>query len=107
MFSGVHYEQNSTMVSIVKEMKKLGYITCNVQDVCHKELMGIGKIPSYSYIEFDHEYAAPNCDPNVYSAGYGFFQGENNILRKCLYGKDSFEHSLGCGKNFGCHIKII
>ena len=105
MFSGVHYEQNSTMVSIVKEMKKLGYITCNVQDVCHKELMGIGKIPSYSYIEFDHEYAAPNCDPNVYSAGYGFFQGENNILRKCLYGKDSFEHSLEYGKKFWLSYK--
>ena len=105
MFSGVHYEQNNTMVSIVKEMKKLGYITCNVQDVCHKELMGIGKIPGYSYIEFDHEYAAPNCDPNVYTKGYGFFQGENNILRKCLYGKDSFEHSLEYGKKFWLSYK--
>jgi len=79
MFSGVYYDNNSTMKSIVKDMKKIGYITCNVQDVCHKELMGIGKIPSYSYIEFDHEYAAPNCDPNVYKEGYGFFGGENNI----------------------------
>ena len=100
MFSGVYYEDNSTMVSIVKEMKKRGYITCNVQDVCHKELMGIGKIPSYSYIEFDYEYAAPNCDPNVYKEGYGFFGGENNILRKCLYGKDSIEHSFEYGKKF-------
>ena len=100
MFSGVYYDNNSTMKSIVKDMKKIGYITCNVQDVCHKELMGIGKIPSYSYIEFDHEYAAPNCDPNVYKEGYGFFGGENNILRKCLYGKDSIEHSLEYGKKF-------
>ena len=100
MFSGVYYDQNNTMISIIKEMKQLGYITCNVQDVCHKELMGIGKIPNYSYIEFDHEYAAPNCDPNVYRAGYGFFQGENNILRKCLYGKDSIEHSLEYGTKF-------
>ena len=100
MFSGVYYDQNNTMISIIKEMKQLGYITCNVQDVCHKELMGIGKIPNYSYIEFDHEYAAPNCDPNVYRAGYGFFQGENNILRKCLYGKDSIKHSLEYGTKF-------
>lgn len=100
MFSGVYYEENNTMISIVKEMKRLGYITCNVQDVCHKELMGIGKIPGYSYIEFDHEYASPNCDPNVYKEGYGFFQGENIILRKCLYGKDSIEHSLEYGKRF-------
>ena len=100
MFSGVHYEPNSTMISIIKEMKRIGYITCNVQDICHKELMGIGKTPGYSYIEFDHEYSAPNCDPNVYTAGYGFFQGENNILRKCLYGKDSIEHSFEYGKKF-------
>lgn len=100
MFSGVYFEPNNTMISIVKEMKQLGYITCNVQDICHKELMAIGKISRYSYIEFDHEYAAPNCDPNVYTGGYGFFEGENNILRKCLYGKDSFEHSLEYGTKF-------
>ena len=100
MFSGVYYEPNNTMISIIKEMKRIGYITCSVQDICHKELMGIGKIPGYSYIEFDYEYSAPNCDPNVYNAGYGFFGGENSILRKCLYGKDSIEQSYEYGKNF-------
>ena len=38
MFSGVYYDKNQRMVSIVRDMKQLGYITCNVQDVCHKEL---------------------------------------------------------------------
>jgi hypothetical protein len=42
MFSGVYFGKKYKMVSIVKELKSTGYITCNVQDVCHKELMGIG-----------------------------------------------------------------
>ena len=100
MFSGVYFNKVNRMISIVKDMKNLGYITCNVQDVCHKELMGIGYLQNYSYIEFDHEYSSPNCDPNIYKIGYGLFSGENGILRKCLYGKDNIEYSLQYGKHF-------
>jgi len=100
MFSGVYYKKKNKMVSIVKKMKEIGYITGNVQDICHKELMAIGKFKKYSFIEFDHEYAAPNCDPNVYKFGFGFFSGENGILRKCLYGKDSIEYAFEYGKKF-------
>ena len=105
MFSGVYYNKRNKMISIVKDLKELGYITCNAQDVCHKELMSVGKIKRYSYIEFDHEYAAPNCDPNVYTFGYGFFGGENGILRKCLYGKESFEYTLEYSKQFWIKYK--
>ena len=96
MFSGVYFMRNNniTMKSIVKDMKENGYITCNVQDVCHKELMSIGEIKEYSYIEFDHEYVSPSCDPNTYHYGFDLFNGENGILRKCLYGKENFEQSL-------------
>ena len=100
MFSGVYYNAKNHMVSIVKNMKNEGYITCNVQDVCHKELMSIGKVKKYSFIEFDHEYAAPNCDPNVYKYGFGLFSGENGILRKCLYGRDSIEYVFEYAKKF-------
>ena len=94
MFSGVYYGKNNTMISIVRDLKDIGYITCNVQDVCHKELMHMDKLEKYTYIEFDHEYVSPNCDPNIYSPGVGLFGGENGILRKCLYGRESFEYSL-------------
>ena len=100
MFSGVYYDKKNKMVSIVKEMKKAGYITANVQDICHKELMAIGKFENYSFIEFDHEYASPNCDPNVYNYGFGLFSGENGITRKCLYGKDSIDHVFEYGFKF-------
>lgn len=34
MFSGVNLNNKNKIISIVKDMKNLGYITCNVQDVC-------------------------------------------------------------------------
>ena len=100
MFDGIDYDKNNTMISIVKDLKKVGYITCNVQDVCHKELMHMENLKNYVYVEYDHEYASPNCDPNVYTPGVGLLGGENGILRKCLYGKESIEYSLEYGKKF-------
>ena len=100
MFSGVYFSYKNTMISIVKDFKKNGYITCNVQDICHKELMSIRPLRRYTYIEFDHEYAAANCDPNVYKPGYGLLNGENSIFRKCLYGIESFDYALEYGKKF-------
>ena len=82
------------MISILKDLKHLGNITCNVQDVCHKELMWIGRMSNYIYIEFYHEYASPNCDLNIYKYGYGFNRGEIGIVRKCLYGHEAFDYSL-------------
>ena len=105
MFSGVYYDEKNTMVSIVRDLKNNGYITCNVQDVCHKELMDIGELKNYTYVEFDHEYVAPSCDPNIYHYGFALFNGENGILRKCLYGKENFEQSLIYAKQFWTSYK--
>ena len=90
MFSGVYFSHKQNMISIIKEFKQNGYVTCNVQDICHKELMRIGPLQGYRYIEFDHEYSSPNCDPNIYELGYGLYHSENGIIRKCLYGKENF-----------------
>ena len=100
MFSGVYLDYNNIMISIIKDYKRNGYITCNVQDICHKELMSIEPLKNYYYIEFDHEYAAVNCEPNVYKPGYGLFNGDNSVFRKCLYGKESFDYSLEYSKKF-------
>jgi hypothetical protein len=101
MFTGVNYNNKNKIINIVKNMKKLGYITCNVQDVCQKELMVLAKKKKYYYyIEYDHEYVAPSCDPNIFKIGYGLFSGPNGIIRKCLYGKESIEYAFEYGKNF-------
>jgi hypothetical protein len=105
MFSGVYFDHNNIMISIVKDFQKNGYITCNVQDICHKELMSMEPLKNYTYIEFDHESAAINCEPNVYKPGYGLLNGDNSVFRKCLYGKESFDYSLEYGKKFWISYK--
>jgi hypothetical protein len=62
--------------------------------------MSIEPLKNYYYIEFDHEYAAVNCEPNVYKPGYGLFNGDNSVFRKCLYGNESFDYALDYGKKF-------
>ena len=105
MFDGVYHGWRNKMVSIVRDFKNNGYITANIQDVCHKELMSIGRQSNYVYVEFDHEYAAPSCDPTMYTYGYSFTSGENGIFRKCQYGKESFEHALEYTKKFWISYK--
>ena len=100
MFSGVNFSPNVNMVSIVRDFKNNGYITANIQDICHKELMDIDPLEKYIYIEFDHEFAASNWDPNIYTFGYSFSGGENGIFRKCQYGRESFEYALEYAKKF-------
>ena len=106
MFSGVYFRKNYRMINIGRDLKKLGYITCNVQDICHKELMGISRIKNYTYSEFDHEYAGPNCDPTIYACAYGLFKGENSVIRKCFYGKEIFEYSLEYSRQFWMAYKL-
>lgn len=36
----------------------------------------------------------------IYKPGYGLFNGDNSVLRKCLYGKESFDYVLEYGKKF-------
>ena len=105
MFSGVNFKSNYKKISILKDYKKNGYVTCNIQDVCHKELMKIGPLKGYVYIEFDHEYVAPSCDPNIYKSGFGFFLSENGIIKKCLYGKENFDYGLEYGRQFWSKYK--
>ena len=107
MFSGVYFDLqlNLSMVSIVRDFKNNGYITANIQDICHKELMHIDPLEKYIYIEFDHEYAAPNCDPNIYTYGFSFSGGENGMFRKCQYGKESFDYALEYAKKFWISYK--
>lgn len=100
MFNGVYFKENNKIISILKNFKENGYVTCNVQDICHKELMRIGPLKGYRYIEFDHEYSSPNCDPNIYNLGYGIFSGENGILRRCLYGRENFYYNIEYAKQF-------
>lgn len=100
MFTGVEFNSKYKMISILKNYKENGYVTCNIQDICHKELMKIGPLKNYRFIEFDHEYVAPSCDPNIYQPGWGLFYSDNGILKKCLYGKENFEYAMEYARQF-------
>ena len=106
MFSGVYFNKKNKMISILKNYKQNGYVSCNIQDICHKELMEVVPLKNYLYIEFDHEYVAPSCDPNIYNSGYDLFYSENGILKKCLFGKENFEYALEYGRQFWRAYKV-
>lgn len=50
----------------------------------------------------DHESIAFACDPNYHDPENSFspYMGPFSILRRCLYGKDTFEYVFDFGRNF-------
>ena len=87
-----------TYSHILTLFKKKGYITAQSANYCFKEFYPIQK--EYNYFqktlldEYDHENIAMFCDP--------FFMKEmdNPSIKKCLYGKNSFEYVLDYGYQF-------
>ena len=75
MFRGVYHGWKNKMISIIRDFKNNGYITANIQDLCHKELMSIGRQRKYVYVGFYHD-AAPSCYL-MYAFGYNFTTIEN------------------------------
>lgn len=50
----------------------------------------------------DHESIAFACDPNYHDPENSFspYMGPFSILRRCLYGKDTYEYVFEFGRNF-------
>ena len=79
-------------------LKNKGYITAQSANYCFKEFIPVQK--EYNYFqktlldEYDYENIAMFCDP--------FFMKEmdNPSIKKCLYGKNSFEYVLEYGYQF-------
>ncbi len=89
--------------SIVKYFKELGYITAYSQNQCNRYLFDPNKnYYSYGFETFDHEFISLFCDPNyshpeVYSST---LNGAFSVMRRCLYGNDTFNHVFEYGKQF-------
>ena len=87
-------KENSNKHLITYFLKKNGYVTCNIHDICRKE-------PTRTYHNFsideiyDHQYLS--CDPNDYS--------ENSSIIRCLYGKQNIEHLLHYAEQFWIKYK--
>ena len=93
-------------VNIIKYLKENGYITAHSGNLCSKESFEADQSEfssrRISTEEYDHENIAMFCDPNYSSedSPYPIFSGPYGILRKCLFGLDSFEYLIEFGKQF-------
>ena len=88
-------QNNFHILSLLKDM---GYIAAQSANFCFKEFYPIDRELNFfmktNIEEYDHENIAMFCDP--------FFMKEMNIpsIKKCLYGKNSFEYVLEYGYQF-------
>ena len=94
----------SNGTSLIKYIKKQGYITGQSSNLCSKELFVTMNncLNNVEFSDFDHENVAMFCDPNYYDRTnpYPIFSGPFSIIRRCLYQKDTYEYVLEYGKQF-------
>ena len=92
-------------IDITYYLKKNGYITGQSLNLCSKEVFAVERhynVLDVNFSFFDHENIAMFCDPNYYDRNnpYTLHRGPFSIIRRCLYGKDTFEYVLEYGKKF-------
>ena len=90
--------RDSTGISMTKFMKEKGFITCVTHNSCNKELFDWGE-SSFRQLEFsdwDHENFALFCDTNYEDKSnvWKIVDGKCSMIRRCLYGRDSFEYTF-------------
>ena len=105
MFYGEKMDpETSNGTFIIKYMKKRGYITGQSINLCSRELFVTMNncLNKVEFSDFDHENVAMFCDANYYNRDnpYPLLQGGFSVLRRCLYGKDSFQYVLEYGQKF-------
>jgi len=90
--------------SYAKYLKEAGYITGRSVNLCDTSLLFIDKdLMEYIYdVPFDHEGSPFSCDPSFYDpdSPLGLWQGPFANVRRCLYGKDTFEYVIDYGEKF-------
>ena len=93
-------------VNVIKYFKENGYITGNSVNLCSKESLEFDpeEKSNYNIIldEYDNENIAMFCDPNYSSedSPYPLITGPYGILRKCLFGLDTFKYVLEFANQF-------
>jgi hypothetical protein len=96
--------KSSSGVSILKHLKKYGYITSGSLNQCHREVYDLQHYLDHNvkYEPFDHENFALFCDPNFSMPNYPFsyIKGIYSSFRRCLYGKDTTEYVLEFTQKF-------
>ena len=105
MFLGIS-ENYRYGTSIIKYLKKQGYITAQTDNFCSKETFEIEKKDFFRkkifFEDYDHENIAMFCDPTYFNQEkpYPFLSGAYANMRRCIFGKDSFKYVLNYGNLF-------
>ena len=85
---------------ILSHLKKNGFITAQSANICSKHLSG----SYYSSFndEFDHENVGMFCDTNYFIVDQKKknIKGPHSSLKRCLFGKNTFEYVINYGKIF-------
>jgi hypothetical protein len=101
--------QNTHLLSI---LKRNGYVTGQSANICSKEFFSYDFEKETKFFkntlleEFDHENIAMFCDPFYFDDSKDknpdskYVKGINSSIKRCLYGKNSFEYVLEYGYQF-------
>ena len=85
---------------ILSHLKKNGFITAQSANICSKHLSG-SYYNSFND-EFDHENVGMFCDTNYFITDQKkkYIKGPHSSLKRCIFGKNTFEYVLNYGKIF-------
>ena len=96
--------KSSNGTHILKYFKERGFVTGHSENLCSRELFGFMNncLNNVVFSDFDHENVAMFCDANYFNrdSPYPLLQVANSIIRRCLYGRDTFEYVLEYGEKF-------
>ena len=86
---------------IISHLKKNGYITAQSANICSQNLNKNNNINIIND-KYDYENIAMFCDPfyNSVNTKNANVKGINASIKRCLYGKNTFEYVLDYGKLF-------
>lgn len=99
-------------IHILSYLKKSGYVTGQSANICSKEFYSYdleeeNEFFKYAEIEeYDHENIAMFCDPFYFEDDEDKesyrknVKGINSSIKRCIYGKNSFEYVLDYGYQF-------
>ena len=97
-------EYASSGISITKFFKEKGFITGVTHNSCNKELFDWEPdfYKDFEFSNWDHENVGLFCDTNYEDKTdkWSIIKGKSSVIRKCFYGKDSFEYNFEYGYKF-------
>ena len=107
-----HQTTDNKNMHILPFLKNNGYITGQSANICSKEFFSdhlereINFFKNTKIDEYDHENVAMFCDPfyfddsNEENSDTKNVKGITSAIKRCLYGKNSFEYVLDYGYQF-------